>query len=257
MSPSSLPPNLIPEISAFVTKCMASHDPSHNPQHVHRVVSLANQILVREKARNPSSSSAVYNADIVHLAALLHDIGDRKYLSQVAAISESIRGKQQQGTTTTTAAAATSTANSSEAVDPERLVYYVLLAHGVEEEVAEKVQMIVSHVSYTTERAKPEEVRRLIADGYPELGIVQDADRLDAIGAVGIGRCFTFLGAKGKNFCPEGLWVMDNAIEHFEEKLVKLESMMKTETGREMAKVRTARLKEFQGWWAEEMNDAA
>ena len=242
---------------------MASHDPSHNPQHVHRVVSLANQILVREKARNPSSSSAVYNADIVHLAALLHDIGDRKYLSQVAAISESIRGKQQQGTTTTTtttaaaAAAATSTANSSEAVDPERLVYYVLLAHEVEEEVAEKVQMIVSHVSYTTERAKPEEVRRLIADGYPELGIVQDADRLDAIGAVGIGRCFTFLGAKGKNFCPEGLWVMDNAIEHFEEKLVKLESMMKTETGREMAKVRTARLKEFQGWWAEEMNDAA
>lgn len=184
----------------------------------------------------------------MHLAALLHDIGDRKYLSQVAAISESIQGKQQGATATTT--------TNAEAVDPERLVYHVLLAHGVGEDVAEKVQMIVSHVSYTTERAKPEEVKRLIADGYPELGIVQDADRLDAIGAVGIGRCFTFLGAKGKNFCPEGMWVMDNAIEHFEEKLVRLEGMMKTETGREMAKVRTARLREFQEWWADEMKDA-
>ncbi|BAE55814.1 HD superfamily hydrolase [Aspergillus flavus] len=252
MSPSPLPPNLIPEISAFVTKCMAAHDPSHNPQHVHRVVSLANQILARETARNTSSSSSssstIYNAEVVHLAALLHDIGDRKYLSQVAAISESIQGKQQGATATTT--------TNAEAVDPERLVYHVLLAHGVGEDVAEKVQMIVSHVSYTTERAKPEEVKRLIADGYPELGIVQDADRLDAIGAVGIGRCFTFLGAKGKNFCPEGMWVMDNAIEHFEEKLVRLEGMMKTETGREMAKVRTARLREFQEWWADEMKDA-
>lgn len=231
---------------------MAAHDPSHNPQHVHRVVSLANQILARETARNTSSSSSssstIYNAEVVHLAALLHDIGDRKYLSQVAAISESIQGKQQGATATTT--------TNAEAVDPERLVYHVLLAHGVGEDVAEKVQMIVSHVSYTTERAKPEEVKRLIADGYPELGIVQDADRLDAIGAVGIGRCFTFLGAKGKNFCPEGMWVMDNAIEHFEEKLVRLEGMMKTETGREMAKVRTARLREFQEWWADEMKDA-
>ncbi|GAB1191967.1 hypothetical protein APSETT444_001151 [Aspergillus pseudonomiae] len=224
MSPSSLPPNLIPEISAFVTKCMASHDPSHNPQHVHRVVSLAQKILARETAR----AASVYDAEVVHLAALLHDIGDRKYLSQVAAISASIQGR----------------AAEEEAVDPQRLVYCVLVAHGAEEALAEKVQMIVSHVSYTTERAKPEEVGRLIREGYPELAIVQDADRLDAIGA-------------GKNFCPEGMWVMDNAIEHFEEKLVRLESMMKTETGREMARVRTARLKEFQEWWADELNDAA
>ncbi|KAE8380589.1 HD superfamily hydrolase [Aspergillus bertholletiae] len=252
----SLPPtpqNLFTEITEFVTKCMASHDPSHNPQHVHRVVSLANRILARETARNPATA---YNADVVHLAALLHDIGDRKYLSQVAAISESIQGKQQHQQQQQQQQQDSLAKEEAGSVDPQRLVYYALVAHGAHEELAERVQMIVSHVSYTTERADPEKVRRLIQDGYLELAIVQDADRLDAIGAVGIGRCFTFLGAKGKNFCPEGMWVMDNAIDHFEDKLVKLEGMMKTETGREMARVRTARLQEFQGWWADEMADA-
>lgn len=231
---------LFTSMSDFVTKCMSGHDPSHNPQHVHRVVSLAKRILASETARNPSTP---LNADVVHLAALLHDIGDRKYLSQVAAISDSIPCKGD--------------AASSETVDPHRLVYSALVSHGADEELAERVQMIVSHVSYTTERSDPEKVRQLIRDGYPELAIVQDADRLDAIGAVGIGRCFTFLGAKGKNFCADGMWVMGNAIDHFEEKLERLEGMMKTETGREMAKVRTARLKEFREWWADEMNEAA
>lgn len=91
---------------------------------------------------------------------------------------------------------------------------------------------------------------------YPELGIVQDADRLDAIGAVGIGRCFTFLGAKGKGKGKgkgDGEeWELENAIRHFGEKLERLEGMMKTESGREMARVRTERLRVFKGWWEEE-----
>jgi HD superfamily phosphodiesterase len=215
---------------------MAHHDPSHNPQHVHRVVSLAKKLLASETARDPSKP---YNTEVVHLAALLHDIGDRKYLSQVAAISASIQGPQ------------------SEAIDPGRLVYHVLVAYGADEELAERVQAIVSHVSYTTERSNPEKVRQLIGEGYPELAIVQDADRLDAIGAVGIGRCFTFLGAKGKDFCGDGEWVMGNSIDHFGDKLEKLEGMMKTETGREMAKVRTARLREFRRWWEDEMSVVA
>ncbi|CAG8937616.1 unnamed protein product [Penicillium salamii] len=214
-------------MSAFVTDCMSGHDPSHNPAHVHRVVALANKILEAERVLNPTTQ---YDGAVVKLAALLHDIGDRKYLSKLDATL------------------------GSEAPDPATMVQYALLARGASSELASRVQTIVSHVSYTTECKDPSAIRRLIdEEGFVELGVVQDADRLDAIGAIGIGRCFTFLGAVGKKYCVDGKWEMDNSIEHFEDKLVKLEGMMKTSTGREMAKVRTERLKVFAGWWEEEM----
>ena len=55
----------------------------------------------------------------------------------------------------------------------------------------------------------------------------------------------------------DGKWEMDNSIEHFGDKLVKLEGMMKTATGKEMARVRTERLNIFAGWWQEEMSLAS
>jgi uncharacterized protein len=221
---------LFSKMSDFVTDCMSGHDPSHNPAHVHRVVALANKILEAERALHPTTQ---YNGAIVKLAALLHDIGDRKYLSKLDA------------------------APGSEQLDPTTMVQHALLARGATLELASLVQTIVSNVSYTSECKDPALVRRLIDDGFVELGVVQDADRLDAIGAVGIGRCFTFLGAVGKKYCVDGKWEMNNSIEHFGDKLVKLEGMMKTATGKVMARVRTERLKVFAGWWEEEMNNAA
>ncbi|KUM60727.1 F-actin-capping protein subunit beta [Penicillium freii] len=206
---------LFSEMSAFVTDCMSGHDPSHNPAHVHRVGALATKILEGERTLHPTTQ---YNGAVVKLAALLHDIGDRKYLSKMNA------------------------APGSEELDPTTMVQHALLARGATPELASRVQTIVSHVSYTTECKDPALIRRMIdEDGFVELGVVQDADRLDAIGAVGIGRCFTFLGAVGKKYCVDGKWEMDNSIEHFGDKLVKLEGMMKTATGREMARIsRTA-----------------
>jgi HD superfamily phosphodiesterase len=49
---------------------------------------------------------------------------------------------------------------------------------------------------------------------------------------------------------------LDDAIEHFGDKLEKLEHMMKTETGKEMARVRTERLRIFRSWWEEEILDS-
>lgn len=219
---------LFSAMSAFVTDCMAGHDPSHNPAHVHRVVALANKILEKERSLNPTTN---YNGAVIKLAALLHDIGDRKYLSKLEP------------------------GPGGETPDPNTMVQYALLARGAPSELASRVQTIVSHVSYTTECKDPAVIRRLIdQEGFVELAVVQDADRLDAIGAIGIGRCFTFLGAVGKKYCVDGKWEMNNSIEHFGDKLVKLEGMMKTSTGREMAKVRTERLKVFAGWWEEEMS---
>lgn len=208
---------------------MSGHDPSHNPAHVHRVVNLASTILQAEQARHPTKA---YDVAAVKLAALLHDIGDRKYLPNLASATET----------------------NGEALDPNTMVQIALLNHGAPPDLALKAQMIVSHVSYTTECKDPSMIRNLIDGEYPELAIVQDADRLDAIGAVGIGRTFTFLGAQGKKFAGEGKWEMGNSIDHFGEKLELLEGMMKTETGREMAAVRTERLRVFRGWWEEEMS---
>jgi uncharacterized protein len=222
---------LITSITTYVHKKMSDHDPSHNPAHITRVVSLALTLLSSETTRLNLSQDqqSPYNKTIIHLSALLHDIGDRKYLPpptpQEAHLSESARAAN--------------------------LVRSVLLEHGAEEDVAEKVQVITSHVSYSTECKNPDLVRDLVGR-YPELGIVQDADRLDAIGAVGIARCFTFLGAKGRKSEGEE-WELDGAIRHFGEKLERLEGMMKTESGREMARARTERLREFRRWWEEEM----
>ncbi|KAL2863943.1 HD domain-containing protein [Aspergillus lucknowensis] len=214
---------------------MKDYDPSHNPAHVQRVVALALRILKFEQSR-AERSKGVYDELTVHLAALLHDISDRKYLPEN---SES--------------------GSSSFSIPADKLVEHILLTHGADAALAHRVQTIVSHVSYTTERKDPERVRRLIEEeGYPELAVVQDADRLDALGAVGIGRCFTFLGAKGRTMLKEGeRWEMDNAIRHFGEKLETLEGMMKTGTGREMARVRTERLGEFRRWWEEEMEEVS
>ncbi|PGG98263.1 hypothetical protein GX51_06911 [Blastomyces parvus] len=218
---------LITRMTTYMTQCMRNHDPSHNPRHVHRVVHLAHKLLASERANLPQTTTT-YDDTVVTLAALLHDIADRKYLP----------------TPNPTAAA---TAN---------IVYDALLSNGADPALAARVQTVVSHVSFSTEMKDPDVIRRLIfEEGYPELAIVQDADRLDAIGAVGIGRCFTYLGAKGRGNGEDreqGSWELDEAIEHFGDKLEMLEGMMKTDSGREMARVRTERLREFRRWWAEE-----
>lgn len=224
--------NLIEAMTKYMTECMSGHDPSHNPAHIHRVVSLAHRILAGETARYPDAAPQKYKSTIITLAAILHDIGDHKYLPPSV---------------------------SAENLDPKKLVYQALIENGADKSLAERVQTIVNNVSYTNETKNPEKVRDLIAQpGYHELAIVQDADRLDAIGAVGIARTFTYLGTQGekrKNLPPghnAEPWELEESITHFGDKLEKLEGMMKTETGREIARERTRRLQEFKTWWFDE-----
>lgn len=213
---------LIAAMRLFMNQTMETYDPSHDAAHVERVVTLSQKLLHREM---PGPRGTKYNSTVVVLAALMHDIEDHKY-------------------------------QSSPSMDnnPPRVVYNALLNAGAAPELAQAVETIVSHVSYSKERKDPAVVTRLIENGFPELALVQDADRLDAIGAIGIGRCFTFLGAKGKD--SGAPWKMDSAMEHLRGKLMQLQGTMKTEAGRSLAAARTQRLREFESWWRHEsMND--
>ena len=73
--------------------------------------------------------------------------------------------------------------------------------------------------------------------------IVQDADRLDALGAIGIARTFSYGGSKGRLIYgdPNEL----DSVSHFYQKLLKLEERMNTEQGKLVAKERTEYMKEY------------
>jgi uncharacterized protein len=190
-------------------------DASHDFNHVKRVVANALAILENEEELRKHKFLPALNPLSVILGALLHDVEDKKYLSAEETSSPTKRA---------------------------------IIDAGLSEEYAAHMQQLVEGVSYSSEVKNPRRVLELI-EAIPELAIVQDADRLDAIGAIGIGRCFTFTGAKGSKSLQE-------AIDHFEDKLLKLEAMMKTESGRAMAEERSARIREFMSWWHDEVNAA-
>jgi uncharacterized protein len=202
-----LPHDLIQQVTDYVKSYMAPYDGSHDFAHVLRVLGLSQILRAQDTAR--------YDRVTTILAALLHDVGDRKYLLPHQ--------------------------------DSATLVRDVLLSFGSTDEFADKVQTIATAVSYSTEVKDPQVVLDVIAK-YPELEVVQDADRLDAIGTIGIGRVFTFGGAKGRG--------METSLDHFEDKLVKVAGSMKSKLGREMAKERTVRLLKFRKMWEEEVGEA-
>jgi len=83
--------------------------------------------------------------------------------------------------------------------------------------------------------------------------IVQDADRLDAIGAIGIARTFAYGGSNGKM-----LYDLENkkdsTIKHFYDKLLKLDKMMNTEYGKKLSQERTEFLNTFLNQFYKELN---
>ncbi|MCK5135715.1 MAG: HD domain-containing protein [Bacteroidales bacterium] len=145
----------------------------------------------------------------IELAALLHDISDAKFNN----------GDEELG---------------------NRMAFNFLIQNDVDREQAEHIQTIIKYVSYK--------------GGFPqdrinsiEFQIVQDADRLDAIGAIGIARAFNYGGFKNRPIYDPSIslqeykdskaYYQSNAptINHFYEKLLKLKDLMNTETGMRIA----------------------
>lgn len=149
---------------------------------------------------------------VVELGALLHDIADSKFHG------------------------------GDEEVGPRRAREF-LSSLGVEEDVIAHVVNVISHISFKGGN-HTQEFRS------PELDVIQDADRLDAIGAIGVARTFNYGGHKGRalydpnikpdlNMSKEEYKKSDApTVNHFYEKLLLLKDRMNTRTGGVMAENR-------------------
>jgi uncharacterized protein len=110
---------------------------------------------------------------------------------------------------------------------------------------------IIDNVSFSHQLAQSEPVNLSL-----EAKIVQDADRIDAIGAIGIARTFYYGGKKGhtmydpevlprEHMTKEDYRVNQSVINHFYEKLFKLPELLQTETARELATRRVELMERF------------
>lgn len=159
------------------------------------------------------------NMLVVCLAALLHDIADWKFH------------------------------DGDDTVGP-RVAREVMERHGVPEEVTARVCTIIATSSFKGAGVQSE---MATVEGK----VLQDADRLDAIGAIGIARAFAYGGRKGRLLHEPGTKPILHAskdeyarntsptINHFYEKLLLLKDLMNTRTGRAMAEERHRFMEEF------------
>ena len=149
---------------------------------------------------------------VVELAALLHDIADSKFH------------------------------HGDEEIGPVKAANF-LKAENVEDKIIDHIVMIIRNISFKGGN-------QAIAFMSPELKVVQDADRLDAMGAIGIARAFHYGGYKNRLlYHPEIKPVMNMTkeeyknshaptINHFYEKLLLLRERMNTPTGKRLAQRR-------------------
>ncbi|KAG0262713.1 hypothetical protein BG011_009843 [Mortierella polycephala] len=176
-------------------------------------------------AREEVSQGKTVDIELVELAALFHDIGDAKF--------------------------------HKEGQPTGREVVMTFLSR-FNYEKADLVASIVENVSFRKELAG---IRNDWAESCIELHIVQDADKLDAIGAFGIMRCASYSGYKNRplydpaeeaqlNITYEQYQAQTKAntgcaINHFHEKLFRLKDMMKTPAAIKMAQKRHDVMMEF------------
>ena len=190
-------------------KAIFSGDSSgHDYYHTVRVYRIATEIAKQEYA----------DVNIVQLAALLHDVDDKKLSPETHATKKN-------------------------AVD-------FMTANGVDADIINIVCKIIDEVSFAgTDSVVPSTI---------EGKCVQDADRLDAIGAIGIATTFAYGGSRGRKIYDPDIKprigmskeeyeknMNSTSINHFYEKLLLLKDMMNTTAGKKMAEHRQAVMQEF------------
>jgi uncharacterized protein len=183
---------------------------------------------VWRNAKHIAKEEGGADMEIVELGALLHDIADAKFH------------------------------DGDEEIGP-KMAREFLETLGLVPATIAHVENIVRHISFKGSR----EGQVFMS---PELAIVQDADRLDAIGAIGIARTFNYGGFKGRplydpSIAPNPSMSKEEykkgdspTINHFYEKLLLLKEMMNTKTGKKLAAERHAYMETFLAEFFDEWN---
>jgi uncharacterized protein len=169
---------------------------------------------------NAKRISANENVDqlVVELAALLHDISDYNF-------------------------------NGGNETLGAEIAADFLKDQGLSADRIDHVVQIINHISFKGGKEQQQFYSL-------ELGVVQDADRLDAIGAIGIARCFNYGGFKGSEIYNPSISPNPNmtkeeykkggpSINHFYEKLLLLKDLMNTQSGRALAEHRHEFMQQF------------
>lgn len=163
---------------------------------------------------------------VIEIASLIHDIGDRKVL----------------GTED----------------DDHTIARDFLREIGVDKVVIDHIMHIIENMSYSKSIDNPD------IDKTLEFQIVQDADRLDALGAIGIARAFAYGGRAGRLIHDPETSAQEHVstaaykasigstLAHFDEKLLRLKGTFNTATAREIAASRDAYMREFYDTFLEE-----
>ncbi len=160
------------------------------------------------------------NIFVVQLGALLHDIADSKFH------------------------------HGDESIGPKKARIF-LNSQNVNEETIVHIENIIHYISYKSSLNTGKKF------SSPELSVIQDADRLDAMGAIGIARCFNYGGFKNrllydpkikpnlKMSKEEYKKSVSPTINHFYEKLLLLRDQMNTQTGKRIANKRHLYMENF------------
>ena len=111
-----------------------------------------------------------------------------------------------------------------------------LQSQGVDETLIRRIVRIIDQISFSRNTLPPDTL---------EGQCVQDADRLDAMGAIGVARTFAFGGSHGRAMHDPDGQNSGSSIAHFYDKLLLLKQRMNTDTGRELARHRHEFLQAF------------
>lgn len=218
--PHMNPSDAITQTAKFVKHTLSHAEGGHDWHHIYRVWHNAKTIAAEEDV----------DLVVVELAALLHDIADSKFH------------------------------DGDETIGP-RVARTFLTSIHVEEEIISHVEQIIRHISFKGGH-------EAAVFHSAELEVVRDADRLDAMGAIGIARAFNYGGFKCRALYDPAIapnlhmtkeeYKSSTAptLNHFYEKLLRLEGLMHTRMGKQMARERhiymASFLDQFLGEWTGE-----